>query len=116
MIKRKSEMTVSLVENMRGGDGTTKMMPIFTKEELMGKCRLFNIITLDPGCSIGTHTHDKEEEIYYILSGTGVVDDNGRMVRVEPGDAIKTGNGESHSIKNDGNEPLVFLAVILLFQ
>ncbi|HHW21873.1 MAG TPA: cupin domain-containing protein [Clostridiaceae bacterium] len=115
MVRRKSEMTVNLVENMRGGDGQTKMMPIFTKDELMGKCRLFNVITLEPGCSIGTHTHDKEEEIYYILSGKGVVDDNGQIVEVEQGDAIKTGNGEYHSIKNNGDVPLVFMAVILLF-
>lgn len=116
MIKRKSEMTENLVENMRGGEGATKMKPIFTREEIMGKCRLFNIITLDPGCSIGTHTHDQEEEIYYILSGTGTVNDNGQLVKVEPGDAVKTGNGEFHSIKNDGDVPLVFMAVILLFQ
>ncbi len=115
MIKRKSEMTVNLIEKMRGGEGHTKMMPIFTKDELMGKCRLFNVITLEPGCSIVTHTHDQEEEIYYILSGKGVVDDNGKIVDVEPGDAVKTGNGEFHSIKNNGDIPLVFMAVILLF-
>lgn len=115
MIKRKSEMLTSSIENMRGGEGHTKMMSIFPKEEIMGKCRLFNIITLDPGCSIGTHTHDQEEEIYYILSGTGVVDDNGQMVNVEPGDAVKTGNGDFHSIKNNSDVPLVFMAVILLF-
>ena len=71
------------------------MMPIFTKDELMGKCRLFNVITLEP-LLYRYSTHDQEEEIYYILSGKGVVDDNGKIVDVEPGDAVKTGNGEFH--------------------
>lgn len=115
MIKRKSDMVTSSIEKMRDGEGNTQMMPIFTKDEMLGKCRLFNVITLEPGCSIGTHTHDQEEEIYYILSGTGLVDDNGQMVNVEPGDAVKTGNGEFHSIKNNGDVPLVFMAVIILF-
>ncbi|NLO99293.1 MAG: cupin domain-containing protein, partial [Clostridiaceae bacterium] len=72
-------------------------------------------ITLEPGCSIGSHVHDQEEEIYYILSGTGTVNDNGVVKNVGPGDAIKTGDGESHSISNNGDVPLVFLAAIILF-
>ncbi len=115
MIRRKSDMVTKSVEKMRDGEGFTQMMSIFSNEEMMGKCRLFNVITLEPGCSIGTHIHDQEEEIYYILSGKGIVDDNGTMVNVGPGDAVKTGNGEFHSIKNDGNEPLVFMAVVILF-
>ncbi|NLO99737.1 MAG: cupin domain-containing protein [Clostridiaceae bacterium] len=115
MLKRPSEMTVEIREKMRGGNGNVKFQNIFNPDEIKGKCRLFSQITLEPGCSIGSHVHDQEEEIYYILSGTGTVNDNGVVKNVGPGDAIKTGDGESHSISNNGDVPLVFLAVIILF-
>mgnify|MGYP000916868556 CR=1 FL=1 len=115
MIKRSSEMTVEIREKMRGGNGNVKLQHIFNTDEIMGKCRLFSRITLEPGCSIGLHQHDKEEEVYYILSGTGTVDDNGEIKTIGPGDAIKTGGGQVHSISNNGDEPLEFLAVIILF-
>ncbi len=115
MLKCSSEMTSETREKMRGGDGNVTLKNIFNADEIKGKCRLFSQITLDPGCSIGTHEHDQEEEFYYILSGTGTVDDNGIIKSAGPGDAIKTGGGEFHSIKNNGNVPLVFLAVIILF-
>lgn len=115
MLKRPSEMTVEIREKMRGGNGNVKFQNIFNPDEIKGKCRLFSQITLEPGCSIGSHVHDQEEEIYYILSGTGTVNDNGVVKNVGPGDAIKAGDGESHSISNNGDVPLVFLAVIILF-
>lgn len=115
MFKKKSEMTLEVREKMRGGNGQVKMLNIFSPDEIMGKCRLFNKVILEPGCSIGTHAHDQEEEIYYILSGKGVVDDNGQTREIGPGDALKTGGGETHSITNNGEEPLVFIAAILLF-
>jgi mannose-6-phosphate isomerase-like protein (cupin superfamily) len=116
MFKNHSEMTVEVREKMRGGNGKVQLLNIFNSDEFKGKCRMFSQVTLEPGCSIGTHMHDQEEEIYYILSGNGIADDNGQLREIGPGDAIKTGGGEFHSITNNGVEPLVFLAVILLFN
>ena len=76
---------------------------------------MFAEITLNPGCSIGYHSHDSETEYYFILSGTGTVNDDGKEVQVKHGDSIVTGNGASHSIKNTGSVPLVFIAVIVTY-
>lgn len=116
MFKNHSEMTQNIREKMRGGIGQVQMLEIFKPEDFKGKCRLFNQITLEPGCSIGNHIHDQEEEIYYIISGNGTVNDNGLLQDIGPGDALKTGGGESHSITNTGVDPLVLIAVILLFN
>ena len=67
------------------------------------------------GCSIGYHLHDGEEEIFYILSGTGTVTEGDTTSVVGPGDAVLTGGGGGHSIENPGEEPLDFLATILLY-
>lgn len=115
MTKREVDMISELKENMRGGDGQVELIHAFNKEDFTGKCRLFAKITIGPGSSIGPHVHDAEEEVYYIISGIATANDNGTMVTLYPGDALKTGGGEHHAISNNGDEPLVFIAVILLF-
>jgi mannose-6-phosphate isomerase-like protein (cupin superfamily) len=72
-------------------------------------------MVIKPGCSIGLHSHDQEEEIYYILKGQGVVVDNGIRQEVDEGDVVLTGGGASHSIENVSDEDLEVLAIILLF-
>ena len=99
---------------MRGGAGSVEFLHIFRKEELTGKARLFAKLRLPPGSSIGFHTHDGEEEIFYILSGEGEVRESDVPDHVGPGDAVLTGGGAGHSIANTGTQPLDLMAVILV--
>lgn len=108
-------MIKELRHEMRGGKGNVELLHIFKQDEMTGKARLFARITLNPGCSIGMHKHENEEEIFYVLSGKGTLNDNGNITELSPGDASLTGNGSSHSIENNGSEPLVFIAAILQF-
>jgi mannose-6-phosphate isomerase-like protein (cupin superfamily) len=57
---------------------------------------------------IGYHeqTHD---EIYYVLSGQGVMTLDGIEVSVEPGTAVLTRAGSSHGLKQAGNADLVIM-------
>lgn len=116
MIKRAADMATEIREKMRGGTGNVHLIHILDKEEMRGKVRLFAKIILEPNCSIGMHEHVEEEEAYYILKGTGTVWDDGIKKEVHAGDVILTGNGASHSIENTGNEPLEFLAVVMLYS
>jgi len=115
MIRKQSEMTMETRENMRGGKGSIEINHIFRQEELSGKSRFCAKVIINPGCSIGMHEHSNEEEIYYIIRGQGIVNDNGNIQEVREGDAILTGGGASHSIENTGTVPLELMAVILLY-
>lgn len=115
MIKRANEMVKEIIEQMRGGKGSVEILHIFKQEELKGKARLCAKITIAPGSSIGLHQHDNEEEIFYVVKGKGMVNDNGTLTEVKAGDAIITGNGASHAVENTGEEPLEMIAVILLY-
>lgn len=98
--------------NMRGGDGTVTLAPAFTSGDYAAPVRLFSRITLPVGASIGYHIHEQEEEFFYFLSGTGIMDDNGIPVTVKAGDSTVTRSGEGHSLRNTGDSPLELLAVI----
>ncbi|MGI6778091.1 MAG: cupin domain-containing protein [Acetivibrionales bacterium] len=115
MIKKQSKMIREIREQMRGGKGNVEINHIFKEDELNGKCRLFAKITLNEGCSIGLHEHDDEEEIYYIMKGKAMVEDNGVKQELSAGDAVLTGGGASHYIENIGDEALEIMAVILLY-
>ncbi len=115
MIRNENEMVREIKNQMRGGKGSVELTHIFMKEELTGKARLVARITINPGCSIGVHEHAGEEEIFYILEGKGIVNDNGTVREVNPGDAVLTGNGASHSIECSGDTPLKLVAVILVY-
>ncbi len=115
MIRRKAEMEKEVRERMREGKGAVEIFHVFRRQELHGKVRLFARMRLEKGCSIGYHLHDGEEEIFYILSGTGRVTDGSTVAEVGPGDAVLTSSGEGHSIENVGDAPLDILATILLY-
>jgi mannose-6-phosphate isomerase-like protein (cupin superfamily) len=99
---------------MREGPGEVKIRELTGPEGRPVKCRLFNEMVLETSCGIGLHPHAGETEFYYILSGTGVVDDDGTELMVEAGDCMSTGKGAKHSIVNNGQEPLVMVACVIL--
>ena len=115
MVHRQNDYRPDIRDAMRGGSGSVKIEHLWEQEELNSPTRMFSRITLAPGCSIGFHRHENEEEIFYIISGKAVADDNGEEVTLAPGDTILTGNGDGHSIANAGNTPLEMLAVIIRF-
>ena len=115
MVRRRSEMVSEVRERMRGGSGSVEILHVFRTEELRGRVRLVARLRLAQGASIGLHRHDSEEEIFYIIAGAGLVNDDGRVTRVKPEDATLTGGGASHSIENQQAEPLEIMAVILPF-
>lgn len=103
------------VDNLRDGEGQIKIIPLIDKEQMGANCRLFAHFIVKPGCSIGRHGHEEEEELYYIICGRGIVNDNGTQVPVQAGDATITPSGCWHSIRNTGDEDLEFLAVVNLY-
>lgn len=113
MIKRSDQMESTIIPHMREGNGEVEALKLLTGEEFCCHVRLFNIMTLKKGCSIGEHQHIAETEYYYILSGSGTVSEKDGEKYVKKGDLVITGNGESHAICNNTDEDLVFVAIIV---
>ena len=64
---------------------------------------------LAPGLSTTPHRHSRTEEIYYILSGEGLMQIESEQRSVGPGDAIAIPPGQRHQITNTGHSLLKFL-------
>ncbi len=114
MIRRAQECNVEHREHMRDGDGTVLITNLIEgPAELNDKGRLFGKITLNPGCSIGYHIHDKDAELFYILKGTAEYNDNGETVIVKAGDVTICPTGSGHGIANRTDEVVELVAVIV---
>lgn len=64
---------------------------------------------LKPGQISEEHFHEKSEEIYYILAGSGLIFLGKDKAALKKGDAIIIESGTKHRIQNTGKEELVFL-------
>ena len=67
--------------------------------------------TLPPGHSVTPHYHEVLEEIYYILSGTGVMTVGNEQQSVKAGDAVYIPKQQRHTLTNTGAEPMQLLLV-----
>ena len=70
--------------------------------------RLFE---LEPGGHTPLHAHPHEHEVF-ILSGQGIVMDNGQERPIGPEDAILVPGGCEHNFQNTGDSVLRFLCLI----
>jgi len=78
------------------------------------KLKMFSQVRLLPGKELAWHEHHGESEQYVILSGTGIYNDNGTEIPVGPGCVTCTRSGCGHGLKNTGEEPIVFIALIIV--
>jgi mannose-6-phosphate isomerase-like protein (cupin superfamily) len=65
---------------------------------------------LHPGSSIGYHLQ-KEDEVYYVVSGTGRMTIDDKPFDVKAGDAMLTRPGSSHGLVQTGGADLVVIIV-----
>ena len=91
-----------------GGQGLTTAYPFFA--DATGVDLVFRKRALHPGATIAAHVNDKDE-IYYVLSGRGELVLNGEVREVGPGDAILTRSGDSHALRQLGEQDLVIFIV-----
>ena len=57
------------------------------------------------------HSHSAQWEFYHVLSGNGIVRDEGGTTPIAKGDAFLFPPGEPHQFTNNGTEDLVMLVI-----
>ncbi|WP_251197349.1 cupin domain-containing protein [Anaerotardibacter muris] len=103
---------VAKAEHVQGGEGYILRDLLLQGEQLHGQLTYASTITLEPGCSIGVHTHTGDSEMYFIYQGTGTYTDNDESYPVQAGDVLFCKDGETHGIANTGDGDLKFVAVM----
>lgn|SRR5699024_9286834 len=113
MIRRSKEHKTEVLHGFKDGKGKVTVTEFFQEEDFLGKGRLYGKTVIEPGNSIGYHTHSGDQEAYFILKGKALYNDNGEETILEPGDLAICRDGESHSIEGAGKENLEYVMLIL---
>lgn len=66
---------------------------------------------LHPGKATGGHEHEKEEEVYIFLSGSGTMQVKEKNFKVEKGDLVMVKAKEFHKVINKEKKDLIFLCI-----
>lgn len=101
-----SDIPEKIIHRMRDGEGNVHSR---IYEDDYAKIMT---LTLEPGASIGRHTHDANYEVFYGISGKGKVLYEDTEDPMFPGCCHYCPQGHSHSLVNDGSEPLTVFALI----
>lgn len=73
--------------------------------------------SLEPGESIQPHSHPDFEEIYYVLSGYGIITIGDEREEISRGDVVYIPPPSPHMLLNTGSVPLRFITVTVnVFQ
>lgn len=73
-----------------------------------------NFMRVEPGrTTCPFHSHQREDEVFYVLSGRGVLRYGEEIRELRPGDCIScaAGTGIAHQIANPFDEELQYLAI-----
>ena len=112
MIRNKDSIPVK-TENNSEEQVKMYLLNLSAFEGVGEKLRMYAHAKLLPGEEVGFHIHQGESEIYYVLSGNALYDDNGTKVEIGAGDVTFTPSGSGHGIANIGKETLEFMALIV---
>lgn len=106
MIIKFNEMEETVNKNFKGGEKNFNAKMVFDGVNRIMRGRL------EPGSSIGAHTHETNCEIIFILEGRGKVLYDGEYEALASGDCHYCPKGHSHSLINDSDADLIFYAVV----
>lgn len=106
MILDLMEVPEQAMPNFKGGEGITWV-------------RMFNdglnrimLVRIQPGCSIGLHTHETNSEIIHVLSGTARVTMDGKAEYIPAGQVHYCPKGHAHMTEAYGMQELRMLAIV----
>lgn len=107
MILNFDEIEEQVIPNFKGGE------KVFRTHMYTGEACKIMRASLEPGASIGVHTHETDSEVIFMLKGTGVVLSDGEKEVLPAGSCHYCPQGHSHSLRNESDEVIAFYAVVV---
>src|SRR3990172_6722881 len=81
---------------------------IFRRDDLK-----LGLISVRPYDELPAHSHDHEEQLYYVLEGLGTIRMGDRVFALRPGMAVMIGPGVVHGVSNPNDKPLRYLDIFI---
>lgn len=109
MIIRNFLQNAAEYQQAHGGRGEIRNVFLFSRKDFSTALQFLIYSEIQPGDSIGYHTHGNNEEVYVILEGEGTMTVNGESRTVRAGDVLLNRAGWSHGLENTSGAVLRLL-------
>jgi mannose-6-phosphate isomerase-like protein (cupin superfamily) len=109
MIVRDFLQTLGTLQAIHDGRGRGHNVRVFDQADFDTPLKFINYLEMEPGSSIGNHCHGENEEVYVVLSGSGVMIVNDERQPVKTGDIVLNKPGGQHGLENTSAETLKLL-------
>ncbi len=107
-IRRADEL---LWKQFPGHFGQALSKEIVSRETLGSQHLDYRLSCYEPGACVARHSHERQEQIYHILRGRGLVILDGRQTPVGPDDVMFIPPLVEHELHCTGTEELVLLVI-----
>ena len=102
-----NNMPANVIKNYKNGPGDLLSKVVYDGN------RKIMLHTIQKGCGVGFHIHDKDEEIIFVLKGCATVkEDKDISYKIYQGDACCIHRQHGHSIINEEDEDLEILSLV----
>ena len=105
---------VPVVERLIGESWGGTFKPLTPGMRPRGGSLGVNLMRVPPGrAAVPFHHHLREDEVFYVLSGRGVLRYGDRVMELRAGDCVScpAGTGVAHQIGNPDDQDLVYLSI-----
>ena len=107
LLRKADDMKQVPFAECHGGNGSLGWTDVLSGSLIEG--RRLNYVhddILKPGVTIGIHSHENDEEYYFILEGNGIMTLDNEDHQVGPGDIAAVFPGGSHALRNDSEDDM----------
>ncbi|MHB0998126.1 MAG: cupin domain-containing protein [Armatimonadota bacterium] len=112
MIFRRDAVTPVEVEGVHDGQGKLVCRDMLAGHTNNGRgFKFIHDNVLEPGGTIGEHMHQGDEEVYFILTGRGVMIEDGIQNEINAGDLSLVQSGHSHGLINSPDSSMHFIVI-----
>lgn len=94
------------LQALHNGNGRGKNTLVFDAADFATPLKFIRYVEMEPESTIGVHPHGENEEVYVVLSGSGVMIVNDERRAVKTGDVILNKPSWQHGLENTSQEPL----------
>jgi uncharacterized cupin superfamily protein len=111
-LKKKGSMPCKDLAHSHNGSGAIHWLGVLDGNDPGGRrVHFIHDDVLAPGTSIGVHTHTRDQEYYYVVSGTGVMTLDGKEHDVAAGDITIVFPGGTHGLANRSDKDLRIIVI-----